>query len=57
MIEERVKNLETQMGQITGMFSEIIRIVGKTNALVEELRSDVEELCGDMEQMKTEIKK
>lgn len=48
MSEERLERMEN-------MLAELIRIVGNTNAMVEELRADVEVMKADVEAMKTDI--
>ncbi|WP_034542168.1 hypothetical protein, partial [Carboxydothermus ferrireducens] len=55
MSEERFNRLETQLDHMARMITELIRIVGNTNAAVEELRSDVNELKISNQQIKEEI--
>ena len=48
--------IEARLDQITDMLTELIRIVGNTNAAVEELRKDVDELKSDMKEVKQTLK-
>ncbi|GAV21569.1 hypothetical protein [Carboxydothermus pertinax] len=48
--------IEARLDQITDMLTELIRIVGNTNAAVEELRRDMNELRKDVDELKSDMK-
>ncbi|ABB14644.1 hypothetical protein [Carboxydothermus hydrogenoformans] len=50
-----ITKTEARLDQITDMLTELIRIVGNTNAAVEGLRKDVEGLRKDVEGLRKDV--
>jgi len=55
MTEERFNKFESQLDHIARTLTELIRIVGNTNAAIEELRSEVNGVKNDVNGLKHDV--